>query len=392
MNASISKALVFPAFVCVAVALGMMQPALFGSYFGYDLKLLIVPLIQIIMFGMGAKLSAQDFIRVFVMPWPVFIGVLLHYTVMPLTGYAIALLFGFPPEIAAGVILVGSVSSGTASNLVAYLSGANVALAVTVTACSTLVSPFMTPLLMKLLAGRLIEIQFMKMLLEILNMVLVPVVVGLIANKILYGKSARLNRPGPLTALGFAALICGFTLAVAPTKIFGPLQTGAVLGFILIGVVCLAKLFINVIPKREFNWMDRVLPIVSMTGICVIIAIITSRSRDQLINVGVALIAAAILHNAIGYTLGYWLARAIRMDKITSRTIAIEVGMQNAGMASGLAMTVLKSAEAALAPALFGPWMNISGAILAAYWRRKPVVESHPSVREEIQNSKVTTA
>src|SRR5437868_8626177 len=141
----------------------MTRPAWFSEYFGYDLKLLIVPLIQIIMFGMGAKLSADDFVRVFVVPWPVFIGVTLHYTVMPLTGYTIARVFGFPAEVAAGVILVGSVSSGTASNLIAYLSGANVALAVTVTACSTLVSPFMTPFLMKVLAGRLIEIDFMKM-------------------------------------------------------------------------------------------------------------------------------------------------------------------------------------------------------------------------------------
>jgi BASS family bile acid:Na+ symporter len=119
--------------------------------------------------------------------------------------------------------------------------------------------------------------------------------------------------------------------------------------------------------------MDRVLPIISMSAICFIIGIITSRSRNQLMNVGLALIGAAIIHNFVGYVLGYWLARAAQLDKVTSRTVAIEVGMQNAGMASGLAMGVLQSAEAALAPAIFGPWMNISGALLATYWRRKPV-------------------
>jgi BASS family bile acid:Na+ symporter len=373
MTATTSRALIFPACVGVAVALGMLQPALFSEYFGYDLKLLIVPLIQIIMFGMGAKLSGNDFVRVFVVPWPVFIGVALHYTVMPLTGYTIARMFGFPAEVAAGVILVGSVSSGTASNLIAYLSGANVALAVTVTACSTLVSPFMTPFLMKILAGRFVPIDFMKMFLEILNMVMAPVVAGLIANQILYGKNPSFKRAGYLATLGLSTLCSGFVIGFSPMRFFGPLQSGAALGLILIGLVCLAKLFVNVLRNREFNWMDRVLPIVSMTGICVIIAIITSRSRNQLMNVGLALIAAAMIHNFVGYVLGYWLARAARLDKITSRTVAIEVGMQNAGMASGLAMSVLQSAEAALAPAIFGPWMNISGAILAAYWRRKPV-------------------
>jgi BASS family bile acid:Na+ symporter len=345
-------------------------------YFGYDLKLLIVPLIQMIMFGMGAKLSAGDFVRVFVMPWPVFIGVGLHYLVMPVVGFLIATLFGFPPEIAAGVILVGSVSSGAASNLIAYLSGANVALAVTITACSTIVSPIMTPFLMKTLAGRLVPIDFMKMFLEILNMVLVPVIAGLFANRILFGKNQTWNRPAPLAALGSSTLLMGLILGLAKTTLLGPLQTGMSVGLFLIGLISLAKLFINVLPNRPTNWMDRALPIVSMIGICCTVSIITSRSRDKLITVGLALIIAAILHNAIGYLLGYWLARAARLDEITSRTIAIEVGMQNAGMASGLAMSVLQSAEAALAPALFGPWMNISGALLAGYWRRKPVKTS----------------
>src|SRR5512141_1906940 len=128
------------------------------------------------MFGMGTKLSAADFGRIIVRPWPVFIGVTLHYTVMRLTGFTLAKLFGFPAEVAAGVILIGSVSSGAASNLIAYLAGGNVALAVTVTACSTLVSPIMTPFLMKTLAGRMVPIDMFKMVLEILNMVIVPVV------------------------------------------------------------------------------------------------------------------------------------------------------------------------------------------------------------------------
>ena len=139
-----------------------------------------------------------------------------------------------------------------------------------------------------------------------------------------------------------------------------------------IGLVALAKLVVSVLAHRPNTWMDRALPLVSMAGICLIIAIITARSREKLLTVGGALILAAMLHNAVGYFLGYWFSRALRLDEITCRTVAIEVGMQNGGMASGLAMGVLKSADAALAPAIFGPWMNISGSVLASWWRKRP--------------------
>lgn len=370
------KSYAFTLWVFTFVAASMVWPAAFGVWFGYDLKFLVVPLVQIIMFGMGTKLSIADFVRVIVMPWPVFVGVFLHYTVMPLTGFALAKAFGFPPEVAAGVILIGSVSSGAASNLIAYLSGANVALAVTVTACSTLLSPIMTPFLMQTLAGRMVPIDFVKMVLEILNMVIVPVISGLVANRILYGNHPWTAQGRVLGAVSAAAILLALGVALVPAGLLGTfsaVQTGAVVGLGLIGIVALAKLIVTVAIGRPNNWMDRALPLVSMVGICFIIAIITARSRDKLLTVGPALILAAILHNAVGYIMGYWLSRAIRLDKITCRTIAIEVGMQNGGMASGLAMGVLKSADAALAPAIFGPWMNISGSMIASWWRKRPV-------------------
>jgi BASS family bile acid:Na+ symporter len=370
------KGFAFTAWVFTFVAASMVWPSAFGVWLGYDLKVLVVPLVQIIMFGMGTKLSAADFIRVFVMPWPVFVGVTLHYTVMPLAGYGIAKTFGFPPEIAAGVILIGSVSSGAASNLIAYLSGANVALAVTVTACSTLISPLMTPFLMQTLAGRMVPIDFFKMVLEILNMVIVPVISGLVANRILYGSRPWVARASSLAAMACGGIVLAAAIAAVPggwLGSFAAVQMGAVVGLALIGLVALAKLIVTVVLQRPNTWMDRALPLVSMVGICFIIAIITARSRDKLLTVGPALIGAAMLHNAIGYVMGYWLSRAIRLDEITCRTIAIEVGMQNGGMASGLAMGVLKSADAALAPAIFGPWMNISGSIIASWWRKRPV-------------------
>lgn len=375
----------FTLWVLVFVAASMFFPAAFGTWFGRDLAILIVPLIQIIMFGMGTTLSGQDFARVLAMPWPVFVGMALQFTVMPLVGLSIAVVFGFPPEIAAGVVLVGSVPGGVASNLMAYLARGDVALSVTMTACSTLASPLLTPLLMKFLAGRLVPIDFWEMMVSILNMIIVPIVAGLVANKILYGRSAWLQRNGAVALIAAgcglaaaAALLVGADAlgAVLPQAIadgFLKLRGGIVIGLLLIAAVAAAKLVIRLLFRGPENWMDRTLPLVSMAGICLIIGVITSRSREELLSVGLALIAAAIVHNAIGYVLGYWCARAAGLHETACRTVAIEVGLQNGGMASGLAINVLHSPSAALAPAIFGPWMNVSGSMLATWWHRQPV-------------------
>lgn len=389
------KSFAFTCWVFAFVAAAMVWPQAFGQWRGYDLKNLIVPLVQLIMFGMGTKLSTQDFLRVLVMPRPVLIGVALHFGVMPLTGYSLARLFGFPAEIAAGVVLIGSVSSGVASNVIVYLSGGNVALAVTVTACSTLVSPLMTPFLMKTLAGRLVPIDFLAMLLEILSMVIVPVIAGLVANHILYGAGKRFASAKSLAAVAVGAFALAVAAGLTPAEPLGPLASlsrGAGLGLALIGVVALTKLIVAVWLRGPQNWMDRALPVISMAGICFIIAIIAARSRDRLLGVGFALIFAAMLHNAIGYLLGYWLSRLAGLEETACRTIAVEVGMQNGGMATGLAMGVLKSADAALAPAIFGTWMNISGSVLASWWRRRPVVPVAPTTQNRLPNATVAAA
>jgi BASS family bile acid:Na+ symporter len=191
-----------------------------------------------------------------------------------------------------------------------YLAKGSIALSVTMTTCSTLLAPVMTPLAMKLLAGQYVPISFVDMMVEIIQMIILPILGGLLFNKLLHGR---------------------------------------------------------------IGWMDRALPVISMGAICFIIAIITALSRDKLLEVGLQLILAAMLHNTIGYVLGYYGARSLGLDEVVSRTVAFEVGLQNGGMASGLAINVLKSSDAALAPAIFGPWMNISGSALASYWRRKPV-------------------
>ena len=373
------KSFAFTIWVFAFVAASMVYPNAFMTWYGFNLGILIVPLIQIIMFGMGTTLSIADFGRVIKMPWPVFVGFVLQFSVMPLTGLALAKIFGFKAEIAAGVVLIGSCPGGVASNLMTYLAGGNVALSVTMTACSTLVSPVMTPFLMEKLAGQYIEIQFMKMMFGIINMIIVPIVAGLIANRILYSKHKIFHKASVMAIIAVATVLMAVAMILwAPAFVFtygdASLQKdGFIVGLLLIGVVAFAKLVISIWLKGPEHWMDKALPIVSMAGICYIIAIITARSRDDLMTVGFYLIGAAIIHNFIGYILGYWFARAARLDESSCRTVAFEVGMQNGGMASGLAMNVLKSAPAALAPAIFGPWMNVSGSVLSTWWHRKPV-------------------
>jgi BASS family bile acid:Na+ symporter len=209
------RGIAFTVWVLAFVAASLFYPAAFDTWYGVDLKVLIVPLIQIIMFGMGTTLSLRDFSRVLTMPWPVLLGMVLQFTVMPLVGLAIATAFGFSPEIAAGVILIGSVPGGVASNLMTYLARGDVALSVTMTSCSTLVSPLMTPLLMKTLAGRLVPIDFWEMMLSILNMIIVPIVAGLAAHYLLYGRLGWTRRRGPLALVAAtAALLALAALAV----------------------------------------------------------------------------------------------------------------------------------------------------------------------------------
>ena len=307
------RSVAFSLWVMTLVASAMFHPEVFLKWGEFEQKRLILPLIQVIMFGMGATLCVADFTRVLKMPWAIGIGILLQFSVMPLTGAGLAMAFGFPPEVAAGVVLIGSCPGGVASNVMTYLSRGNVALSVTMTACSTLVSPILTPAAMTLLAGQYIEVDFLNMMLTILKMIIAPIVLGLVANK----------------------MLTHFSLLSRKT--------------------------------------EQTLSLIAMISICYIIAIITAHSRDKLMAVGFLLIFTAVTHNTIGYLLGYWCARLCRLDETTRRTVAIEVGLQNGGMASGLAINVLRSSDAALASAIFGPWMNISGSVLASWWRRRPI-------------------
>jgi len=305
----------FTFWVFAFLTAAMFFPWLF-TYWFFDTRILVKPLIQLIMFGMGTKLSIGDFAREFRKPKGLFIGTILVYTIMPAAGFIIAKVFGFEPEIAAGVILIGSCPGGVASNVMTYLANGNIALSVSLTAFATLLSPVVTPLLMKILAGRLITIEYMGMMASILSLVIVPIAAGLIVNKLLQGRK---------------------------------------------------------------KWLDRLLPLLSMTAILLFVTIVVAHYRDRLLAVGLALIGAAIIHNFLGYILGYWSSKILGLDERDCRTMAIEVGLKNGGMGMGLALDALKSPDAALAPIIFGKWMNISGSTLANYWRQKPVIETKTS-------------
>lgn len=381
----------FTAWVLVCVGASMFYPQAFIEWGGFKLELLIIPLTQLIMFGMGTTLSLADFARVVKSPWPVFIGLVLQFSIMPLTGYFIAQSFGFEGEIAAGIVLIGSCSGGVASNLMTYLAGGNVALSVTMTFFSTLVAPIATPLLMNALAGTFVPIDTLHMMFSILNMIIIPVLAGLVAHEVLYSNRAWARKMDKLIILVLGSSVFAVIAMFVGPQVLGPLFSGVLLGSILVAIITLAKLVMGILLKQSNTWMDRLLPLVSMTGICMVLIIIIAQTYEVLMAVGLLLLLAAIVHNAIGYTLGYWGSRSFgfllgsigyrlglwtttksRISESESRTIAIEVGMQNGGMASGLAIDVLHSYFAALPPNVFGTWMNISGSILANYWKQRP--------------------
>jgi BASS family bile acid:Na+ symporter len=302
----------FSLVIFAAVTFAMCFPAPLVSWGSFKLSVLIVPLLQIIMFGMGALMSTQDFIAVVKAPKAVALGLVLQYTIMPFMGLAIAVGFGFPPEIAAGVILIGAAPSGLASNVMCYISHANLALSVTLTSVGTLLSPFITPLYMQWLAGHYIPIDPWAMVWDITKITLLPIAAGLVFNRLLHGKMA---------------------------------------------------------------WLDRLMPRISMAGIAAILMIMTAGRRDELLVVGMILIVAALLHNVSGYVLGYWVCRLFGMDERTCRTVCFEVGLQNAGLATGLAQELGRAV--ALAPVVFGSLMNITGATLATWWREKPIDDGY---------------
>lgn len=260
----------------------------------------------IIMFGMGLTLTPPDFALVARRPLPVLVGVVAQFVIMPTLAWILAKVFGLDPALAAGVILVGCAPGGTSSNVISYLAKGDVALSVTMTSISTLLAPLMTPLLTSWLAGQYMPVDAGAMTMSIVKMVLVPVVGGLVV-RILFARAVE-----------------------------------------------------RVLPA---------MPWVSALGICYVVLAVVSKSAEKILSAGLLILLVVACHNVLGYLLGYGAGRMLGRDARVCRTISIEVGMQNSGLAATLAVAYFSPA-AALPGAVFSTWHNLSGAVLAAIYRR----------------------
>jgi BASS family bile acid:Na+ symporter len=236
---------------------------------------------------------------------------------------------------------------------------------------------------MKLLAGQFVPIDFWGMMLSIINMVILPIVAGLMFNTLAYGNEKL--RSKIIQGLVYFLIIAGKNLILLQTS---EIETGAALlqftkdlaWFLLLPTI--AALLFSKLKGDKTSVLNKLTALFSMAGIGAIILVITAAGRDSLLDIGLLLILACLLHNSAGYFLGYWICKLARMDEKSCRTIALEVGMQNGGLASGIALEMGRVATIGLAPAVFGPMMNITGSSLATWWRRKtenqtPTPESH---------------
>lgn len=292
----------FPLWAVLIAAAALLDPAPFMAG-----KALIVPLLVVIMFGMGMTLTPADFGRALRRPRLIALGVGLQYGLMPLIAWAVSGLLGLSPQLTVGMVLVGSVSGGTASNVICYLARGDVALSIAMTATSTLLAVVATPLLTWLYAGRSVPVPVLDMLGSIAEIVLLPVAAGVAVNAVL----------GP-------------RLAAAKT----------------------------------------VFPLISVAAIVLVIGVIVALNQATIAAVGGAVLLAVMLHNLLGLAAGYAVTRRVVDDPVVARTVAIEVGMQNSGLAVALANQYF-GAAAALPGALFSIWHNLSGSALAAWWARR---------------------
>lgn len=278
-----------------------------------NLGFLIVPMLAVIMFAMGITLRIDDFRRVFLRPLEILAGVCAQYVVMPLLGFLLAIAFGISPLIAVGVVLVGSCPGGTASNVITYLARGDLALSVTLTSVSTLLCPFLLPALMYGYAGKWIDVPVADLFISALQIVLLPVLLGVSLRKLLGRKSE--------TVLPF-------------------------------------------------------LPSVSSLVIALVVGIIVALNAESIKTIGAVVFLAVIIHNALGLVFGYLIAKALGFGESSCRAISVEVGMQNSGLAAALSHLHF-GYPSALPAALFSIWHNISGGAVASLWRSGNIHEQN---------------
>ena len=286
------------AIVIIVAAVALFLPPIF-LWVTPNISLLL----GVIMFGMGMTLKFRDFQEIFKSPRDVLAGALAQFTIMPALAYCLAKIFSLPPELAAGVILVGTCPGGTSSNVMTYLAKGNVALSVSMTMLTTILAPIITPLLTWWLVGEWIKVSLSAMMISICQIVILPIILGIAANTF------------------FSDTVKKFT---------------------------------------------KILPLISITAIILIVGGVVAVNAQKLMAVGLIIGGVVMLHNLLGYFFGFIIARLLKMDLSKSKAISIEVGMQNSGLATSLAILHF-GAAAAIPGAIFSVWHNISGSIAANF-------------------------
>lgn len=265
-------------------------------------------LLMIVMFGMGLTLKLEDFKLVFTRPKEMLIGCIAQFTIMPLLAYGLGILFGLEVALLAGVVLVGTCPGGTSSNVITYLSKGDVALSVGITSVNTLLAPFLTPAITYLLLKTSVSVDMMAMFLSIVQVVVIPILLGFIIN----------------------------------------------------------KLFSDLTQK-----IVALLPMISLLAICLIIAAVVSSNAERIMSTGLVVFLVVICHNLLGYLCGFLLGKVLKLPVSKTKALSIEIGMQNSGLATSLAATSFSSLAMATVPgAIFSVWHNISGAILANIYNK----------------------
>ena len=291
--------------VLVIAALALFLP---GTWLWIQTKW-INYLLMIVMFGMGLTMKLSDFAVVFKRPRDVIIGCLAQFIIMPLLAFGLGKVFGLHQELLVGVVLVGTCPGGTSSNVITYLSKGDTALSVGMTSINTLLAPFLTPLLTYLYLRTSVNVDVRSMFVSIIQVVIVPIGLGLLINKLFGNYTRRISDA---------------------------------------------------------------LPLVSVTAICLIVAAVVSHNSEKILSTGLVIFAVVILHNLLGYLCGYLIGILFKMDLPRKKAVAIEIGMQNSGLATSLAGTAFPDLAMATVPgAIFSVWHNISGAVLAALFLRQ---------------------
>lgn len=307
----------FAVWVIAAAIIAFYFPEIFKALAPY-----ISILLGIVMFGMGLTLRAKDFSEVVKRPIDVLIGIIGQFAIMPLLAYGLCLALNLSPEVSVGVILVGCCPGGTASNVMTFLSRGDVPLSVTISACTTVLAPVVTPALIYFFAGQWVNVNPMAMFMSIVNIMVLPILAGVLINSF-FGKYVRTALP--------------------------------------------------------------VLPLVSVFAIVAIVCAVVAVSHDQIAKTGLVIFAVVVLHNTLGLALGYVLAKVFKMDLKKRKAMSIEVGMQNSGLGVALAMAHF-SPLSAVPSAIFSVWHNISGPVLATIFANMSDDDKEEATADEHEN------